>query len=174
MKLHWRGMPRWSHIFFAAFLLIVNLSSRASILIQENLQQNARLHWELWWWMPIEETVSLFLHDKVNMTWVQNRINGVRKCLKRIAAEAKKNREEINSTLQKLLNDYKFQVLSKFFLLSFSCPSPKSLNYESFDLSKTHFLSIQDLVKFFIYWLIYHHDHSKIFPNATLCWLPRS
>jgi len=33
--------------------------------------------------------------------------------------------------------------------------------YESFDLSKTHFLSTQDLVKISIDPLIYYHDHRK-------------
>ena len=47
----------------------------------------------------------LSLRDEVNMTWVQDEINDVRESLERIATEAREDREEINSTLQELLNE---------------------------------------------------------------------
>jgi hypothetical protein len=39
------------------------------------------------------------------MTWVQDEIHGVRESLERIATEAREDREEINSTLQELLDE---------------------------------------------------------------------
>jgi hypothetical protein len=47
----------------------------------------------------------LSLRDEVDMTWVQDEINGVRESLERIATEAREDREEINSTLQELLDE---------------------------------------------------------------------
>jgi len=47
----------------------------------------------------------LSLRDEVDMTWVQDEINGVRECLKRIATEAREDREEINRSLQELLDE---------------------------------------------------------------------
>jgi len=47
----------------------------------------------------------LFLYNEVDMTWVQDEINDVRESLERIATEAREDREEINSILQKLLDE---------------------------------------------------------------------
>ena len=49
--------------------------------------------------------LRLSLHDEVDMTWVQDEINGVRECLERIATEAREDREEINRSLQELVDE---------------------------------------------------------------------
>jgi len=49
--------------------------------------------------------LHLSLRDEVDMTWVQDEINGVRECLERIATEAREDREEINRSLQELLDE---------------------------------------------------------------------
>jgi hypothetical protein len=45
----------------------------------------------------------LALHNENDMRWVWHEIAGVKKSLKKIAAEARKDRQDINSTLQELL-----------------------------------------------------------------------
>jgi hypothetical protein len=54
---------------------------------------------------PLKKQRRLSLRDEVDMVWVQDELTGFKESLERIATEAREDRQEINSTLQELLDE---------------------------------------------------------------------
>jgi hypothetical protein len=52
----------------------------------------------------------LSLRDEVDMVWVQDELTGFKESLERIATEAREDRQEINSTLQELLDEVRQKI----------------------------------------------------------------